>query len=145
MEIVINTCYGGFGLSNFATEELLRRKGKECYWYKQTEYSFENNESKNVYVKVGTPSEHSSFGYHCVSKDHGDKTNKLENDFYVYFSGDKVRTDPDFIAMIKEFGAEKCNGTFAELKIVKIPDDVQWEIDDYDGIETIHEVHRSWY
>ena len=26
----------------------------------------------------------------------------------------------------------------------EIPDDVEWEIDDYDGIETIHEVHRSW-
>ena len=33
---------------------------------------------------------------------------------------------------------------YAELKIVEVPDDVVWEIDEYDGLESISEVHRRW-
>ena len=39
---------------------------------------------------------------------------------------------------------EKANGPCASLEIVQIPDDVEYEIDEYDGSESIHEVHRSW-
>jgi hypothetical protein len=36
------------------------------------------------------------------------------------------------------------NGDFAELKVVEIPDDVQWQIEEYDGKEWIAEKHRTW-
>ncbi len=39
---------------------------------------------------------------------------------------------------------EEANGTFAELKIVEIPDDVEWVIEEYDGIEWVSEKHRVW-
>ena len=42
---------------------------------------------------------------------------------------------------------EKCSdadGDHAQLRIVDIPDDVNWYIDDYDGIETVREHHRTW-
>ena len=39
---------------------------------------------------------------------------------------------------------EKANTRFSDLKIVEIPDGVDYEIDEYDGIESIHEKHRSW-
>lgn len=39
---------------------------------------------------------------------------------------------------------KKASGKCAELKVIEIPDGVDWEIDDYDGIETVHEKHRSW-
>jgi hypothetical protein len=35
-------------------------------------------------------------------------------------------------------------GTHSQLKVVEIPNDVNWFISDYDGIETIHEQHRQW-
>jgi hypothetical protein len=41
-------------------------------------------------------------------------------------------------------GIEKSSGVYAELKIVDIPDDVEWEIDEYDGKEWVAEVHRTW-
>jgi len=53
------------------------------------------------------------------------------------------RTDPDLIAAVEALG-DGANGQCAELKVVDIPDGIQYEIDDYDGIETIHEVHKSW-
>jgi hypothetical protein len=54
------------------------------------------------------------------------------------------RADPVLIAVIEELGSEKASGDFAKLHIVEIPDGVDWEIDEYDGIESISEKHRSW-
>lgn len=53
------------------------------------------------------------------------------------------RTDPHLIQTIEELG-ELANGSCAELSIIEIPDDVEWVLDEYDGIETVHEKHRSW-
>jgi hypothetical protein len=35
-------------------------------------------------------------------------------------------------------------GKFSQLKIVEIPDDIEWEIGQYDGIEWVAEKHRKW-
>ena len=32
----------------------------------------------------------------------------------------------------------------AELRVIKIPDDVKWYIDEYDGMEWVAEIHRTW-
>jgi len=57
---------------------------------------------------------------------------------------DEYRADPKLIAAIEKIGLEESSGKYADIGIVEIPDDVKWEIDDYDGIETIHEQHRTW-
>ena len=36
------------------------------------------------------------------------------------------------------------NGHAADLKVVEIPDGVQWVIDKTDGVEHVSEVHRTW-
>lgn len=40
--------------------------------------------------------------------------------------------------------SDKASGGFASLKIVEIPDDVEWEICEYDGLEWVAEKHRKW-
>ena len=45
--------------------------------------------------------------------------------------------------MVEELG-ERANSIFSDLKIVEVPDDVEWTIKDYDGIEWVAEVHRTW-
>jgi hypothetical protein len=45
--------------------------------------------------------------------------------------------------LLKKLG-EKANGWAAELRIVDIPDDINYSISDYDGIETAKEPHQSW-
>ena len=47
------------------------------------------------------------------------------------------------VSVIEELGNE-ASGRYGSVTIVEVPDDVDWEIDDYDGIETIHEKHRVW-
>jgi len=37
-----------------------------------------------------------------------------------------------------------CSGDYANLKIVEIPDDVNYYISDYDGMEAVEEAHRTW-
>ena len=116
MKVVINRCYGGFGLSDAAFEKLLDRKG--IAWEKK-KYSY----SYDAY-------------YHAGHLD--------DNDYYLFnfkFYGD--RTDKDLLAVIEEMG-ESSFGEFANLQIVNIPDDVEFEIEEYDGMEWVAEKHRTW-
>jgi hypothetical protein len=54
------------------------------------------------------------------------------------------RDDPDLIEAVEFVGLEKASGELADLSIVSIPDDVEWTIEEYDGIEWIAESHRTW-
>lgn len=56
---------------------------------------------------------------------------------------DIARNDPKLVECVEKLG-EEANGTYAELKVVEIPDDVNWEIGEYDGLEWVEEVHRKW-
>jgi len=92
-KIVINRCYGGFGLSDLA----MRR-----------------------YAEI----------------------KKIEdvNTIHIY---DIDRADPVLIQVVKELGKEAV-GNYADLKIVEIPEDVDWYIHEYDGMEHVAERHRTW-
>jgi len=54
------------------------------------------------------------------------------------------RNDEALVQTVEELGSDKASGRFADLKIVNIPDGVEWEIDEYDGMEKVAEVHRTW-
>ena len=138
MEIVINVCYGGFGLSNLAIIKIAELQGKKVYFYKQNKYNF--RDGKSEYIKVDGLKDNSLFvmaGY----KDLGETTNKLWKDDDWFNGGD--RTDKNLIKVVKDLG-KAASGSCANLKVIKIPDDVNWEISEYDGFETVEEAHRSW-
>jgi len=101
MKVVINKCYGGFGVS------------------------------EAVYNEIGIPWD----GYgHLHSEELG----------YPKYEYDVVRTDKRLIAAIEKIGEEASSGDFAELKIVEVPDGVNWEITEYDGYESVREVSRTF-
>ncbi len=54
------------------------------------------------------------------------------------------RDDPNLIALMEEKGAEWCEGSCSKLKIVQVPDGVDWTIEEYDGMEWVAERHRTW-
>jgi hypothetical protein len=85
-KIVINRCFGGFGLS----EEALKLLGTESY-----------------------------------------------------MDYDEDRENPKLIEVVEKLGAA-ANGGYSKLRIVEIPEDVEYTIEEYDGVESIHEKHRSW-
>lgn len=47
------------------------------------------------------------------------------------------RADPDLVRIIEEFG-------LLNYKIVHVPENVKWHIEEYDGIEWVAEDHRTW-
>ena len=60
-----------------------------------------------------------------------------------FYSGGIPRDDEHLIAVV-ELMSEEANNRFSELKIVEIPDDVNWCIEEYDGREWVAERHRTW-
>jgi hypothetical protein len=53
------------------------------------------------------------------------------------------RDDPILVHLVEEL-MEDANGPYSELKVVEIPDGVDWYVEEYDGIEWVAEVHRTW-
>jgi hypothetical protein len=53
------------------------------------------------------------------------------------------RDNPVLIQVIEQLG-DNAGGRYSSLKIVEIPDDVEWHIHEYDGLEYIAENHRTW-
>jgi hypothetical protein len=91
-KVVINRCYGGFGLSDAAMTEYKLRAGV------------------------------------------------TDENWWVY---DIARDDEHLVTIVEEMGQD-VNNKFSKLHIVEIPDDVLWEIDEYDGMEWVAEQHRTW-
>jgi len=117
MKIVKNTCYGGFNV----TQEVGRKL-------------------KALGVKIVLKDEEYENG----------AINNLDNIYLVNEEFDIIsdnshayRSDKRLIQVIEKIGIENASNN-SKLIIVEIPDDVEWEIDNYDGIETIHEKHRCW-
>lgn len=120
MKVAINRCFGGFGLSDEAFEKLLERKGVE---FEKNPSKFQMRGNEFEYYKAGWPYSISTY-----------------IPAYEYY---KNRADPDLIAVIEEMG-ESANSWAADIHIVEIPDDVEWYIDEYDGLEHVAEAHRTW-
>lgn len=66
----------------------------------------------------------------------------LEWDTYG-FAHEKERDDPGLVAVVEKLG-DKASGDCANLRVVEVPDDVDWEIEQYDGFEWVSEKHRTW-
>ena len=122
-KVVINECHGGFSLSDEACEWLLANRG-----WSATTYTDAGNYD-NPYADFAVAKD-SSFGskYYPVRRSYQDA------DF---------RCDPVVVEIVEILG-EKANGQFAKLKIVEIPEDVEFEIQEYDGLEHVAEKHRTW-
>ena len=134
VEIVINQCFGGFGLSPLAVVEYYKKKGIDVYTFiGSSSFSTTNVKPIELYDITKDNVEHIHMSFDPI---------KCDDDNYVTYY-DIERTDPILVEVVKELG-EKANGSYAQLEIVCVPDDVDWYIDDYDGIESVHETHRCW-
>ena len=61
-----------------------------------------------------------------------------------YFEDREIpRNDPDLVSVVEDLG-ESAYGFAANLKIVEIPEDVDWYVEENDGREWVAEKHRTW-
>jgi hypothetical protein len=70
------------------------------------------------------------------------KRKGIEIDFILHHF-DMNRNDTDLIAVIEEMG-QRAAAKSCTLEIVEIPNGVDWQIEEYDGMEWIAEKHRRW-
>jgi hypothetical protein len=61
----------------------------------------------------------------------------------IFYSRSIPRDDAHLIAVVELMGTDADN-RFSELKIVDVPDDVNWYVEEYDGKEWVAERHRTW-
>ena len=123
MKVVVNCCYGGFGLSNEAIEWLVNKKG----WV-VTELTDEREMvNPNADLVVRRPEKIPPWYDFC--KWGGDEK--------------ELRANLALVECVETLG-EKANDWASNLKILEVPDDVGWYISEYDGWETVEEKHRSW-
>ncbi len=140
-KIVINNCYGGFGLSNEAVLRYLELSGIPVW--------NEMGPSKLIGFKYwlvppgpNRIKDVSSEDWHNMSMQERQAYNQ-KYDSQVFNDREIARDDPYLVQTVKELG-EKANGSHAELKIVEVPSDVDWVIEEYDGNEWVAEKHRKW-
>jgi len=91
MKVLINECYGGYGLSQAAYE-----------WLGLDEWN--------------------GYGFAYATE----------------------RNHPRLVAMLEALGSEAASDSYAKLKIVEIPDGVEYIIEEYDGLEWVSEKHHVW-
>jgi len=139
MKVAYNSCYGGFGLSSIALTKFAEKKGITLTWYKQIGYG---RQHEVEYIKVeGVPE--NNFAFTSLKEDLGEHIKGTPAGLYYPIFHYETRRDPDLIAVIEELG-EKANGPFADLKIAEIPDGVEYEITDYDGLEEVVPPRMTW-
>ena len=141
MKVVINRCYGGFGLSHEAVMRYFEIKGITVYpeqgedYWKFWTYWLVKPEDR-VEDKEGE-------AFYSMSIEDRIAYNKLRSEQTIY-ERDIERHDPALVQAVEELG-ERANGSHAELAVVEIPDGIDYIIEEYDGNEHIAETHRTWY
>jgi hypothetical protein len=138
MKVVINKCYGGFGLSHEAMLRYAEIKGITVY-LEESGYGFFKYYTVPVHQR--TPEE--AGNWYELPFAERQRLNEQWRSEQLYDS-DIPRNDDALVQVVEELGSKKASGRFAELKIVNIPDGIDWEVDEYDGLETVAETHRSW-
>lgn len=137
MKIVINKCYGGFSISPLATLEYYKLKNIKAFLFKEN-----YNNSIKSYIST-KDLEDNNLSIIAFSIDNPNETDsKILWDNYLT-NRPEDRSDKDLIKVIEKLG-EKANRSYALLEIIEIPDDINYYIYNYDGMESIHEQHQSW-
>ena len=136
-KVVVNRCFGGFNLSGPAIVAYAKRKGIEAHhWTRPYICSLlgKTVEAKGIFHGATVA---------LVPQPEGEPVPVPEGQDYHVDRFDLERDDPDLIAVIEELGDE-ANGSCSKLKVVEIPSDVEWGIEEYDGLEHVAEKHRTW-
>ena len=113
-DIVINNQHGGFGLSRDAQISYLERSG--------IKYTLKDRDDRHSNARYGP--------IILVNGRH-------------WYDRSIARDDLVLISLVEELGKASW-GEHASLKIVRIPADVDWIIEEYDGLEWVAEQHRTW-
>jgi hypothetical protein len=118
MKIVINSVYGYFSLSYDAVMKYARMKGIKLY-----------------------PMQTGKGDWLYWIKNPENKENMTSEN--LFHQSDIPRNDSDLVQIVESM-RYRANNDHSRLKVIEIPDDVDWMINEYDGKEWVEEKHRTW-
>ena len=90
--------------------------------------------------KIVINANHGGFGLSEAALERYAQLSGLELPFYHW----QISRDCSHLVQVVEELGESADTRYANLKVVEIPDDVEWTIHDYDGMEWVAEAHRTW-
>lgn len=132
-KIVINRCYGGFGISEAGLIEYARIKGIALYPDKSDSLA-------TTYWTI--PKDHPE---RIAFKEWQNRTGKNEEEYrkmvkiydkYTIYARDIERDDPALVQMVENLG-EKASDSCSRLVIEEIEKGTLYRIEEYDGLESI--------
>lgn len=139
MKIAVNACFGGFRLSRAAIvalavtdcphierhdpEQYYNGNGRNPDWREQ----FEEDMRREVGRIFGPPL---VLDGKIITDEHR--------------SGGDARACPRLVSVVEAMGKD-ASDTVADIRIVEIPDQIQFTIEEYDGNEHVAQVHQTWY
>ena len=140
MKVVLNKDYGGFGLSNEAYKLYFKKKNIPVVVYfhdwKNGRYI---REDKLTNDDLGV------LNSYCYAREDFGEVLESHSEYCHDFCESCIDTDeikrhdPVLVEVVEEL-SDSANDSFAHLKIIEIPDDLtDYEIDSYDGFETLHQ------
>ena len=156
MKIVANRCFGGFGLSPLALKRLAELQGRTAYFFTQeikhgldsayNPATLEQAQAAFMFFAFDIPNPNEvlpkSERWNEMTLEQRKEHDDVWRSHRIGDFGDD-RSNALLVRVVEELGA-RANGKFANLDVVEIPDDVEWQIDEYDGSETVREKSREW-
>jgi hypothetical protein len=123
IEVVINDCFGGFNISCVCAKLLV-------------EYGVKTKEPD----KTCYDPKHVDFMRRLIGADWTPELGMVMD----WAASNENRSSPLLVKAVKGLGSTVASGKCAELKIVEVPSNVKWTVTEYDGLETVEEVHQTW-
>lgn len=137
-KVVVNRCYGGFGLSHAGVLAYAMHKGITLWpEHDGSEFGF-----WTYWLLPPDQRPKAQDNWHDMTQEQRIASNKA-HDEAALSPREIPRDDPSLVAVVESLGDEAA-GQFARLDVTEIPADVEWQIEAYDGREWIAERHRTW-
>ena len=138
-KIVTNRCHGGFGLSHAGVLAYAMQKGVKVYpEHDGGTYGFWTY----WLVPEEERPEPQDANWHEWTLEQRIASNAA-HDAAQLTPREIARDDPALVAVVEAMG-DAAGSDYSKLQVTEIPDDVEWVIEEYDGLEWVAERHRTW-
>ena len=140
MKVVINAKFGGFDLSHEAYLWLMAHGVPALPYEEQTQDPMTGlwspaSEDTGPVIRFTPPKDKTQLD---------EAVTRLTGlDYRCAWFQEDYRDDPLLVQCVEELG-DRANGRSSKLKVVEIPDGVNYVIEEYEGYEHIAEKHRTW-